>query len=205
VIKYALVFLIGVALGSVVAVATTTFLATQAPTHAAPASKDASAESFGKSFEDAVARALKRVESEAASARASMSAPGESDSSRPKSRRQRDVSADPAPAPDAGEPIARDAATPLREKDADRIQGLVVRSKEARASRRRDWLFLSEAAVTKSLGTPDHISPNENGTETWGYDVEFTNRNNDSQSAIFEVTFNRGRVIDVEGADDSAE
>jgi hypothetical protein len=121
------------------------------------------------------------------------------------------MSADPAPAaPDAREPdataaVTRDAATPLREKDADRIQHLVVRSKDAQTSRRRDWLFVSEAAVEKALGTPDHITENENGSETWGYDVEFTNRNNDSQSGIFELTFMRGRVIEVEGADDSAE
>jgi hypothetical protein len=208
----AIVFLLGVILGAVVAVATTQFLAPQPTTAPIGAPSADSVEKVGRAFEDAMARALRRVQSEASAAMSSKSSPGDSGAAAPgdaASKRRR--SADPPPdspnARDADSPgtMTRDPSKPLHEKNVARLGQLVVRTKAAEAKRRQDWLLLSEAAVHGELGVPDRISPNDDGSENWVYDVPFTNADGDTQSGTLVLTVLRGRVIDVSGADDIRE
>jgi hypothetical protein len=199
VIRGAIVFLLGVALGAAVAVGTTVLIAPQpAATPSAP--QGDSLDRFGKAFEDAVARALRRIQSEATT-RAAQVAPGEAESA-PQRRRSSDP---PPPAPDAGTSLTRDPATPLHEKDTGRLGQLVVRTQDAKARRRTDWMFLSESSVSDALGLPDQIGVNENGTESWYYDVQFTNRSGEPENGRLDLTFHRGRVVEIRGADDIPE
>jgi len=204
VIRGAIVFLLGVALGAAVAVATTVLIAPQ-PATTTPAPPGDSLDRFGKAFEDAVARALRRLQSEAVT-RAAQVAPGEAESA-PARRR----SSDPPPVPpdtrtaDTGSAMTRDAATPLHEKDASRLGQMVVRTKDAQVKRRLEWMFLSESAVVDALGVPDHINAQGDGSEQWQYEVPFRNANGDDEQGTLAFTFIRGRVIRILGADDIRE
>jgi hypothetical protein len=169
--KFALVLLLGVALGAVVSVATTKYLA-QNPT-STPAE---TVERAGRAIEDAVAGGVRRIQGEAAAAKARSS--------------------------DAGGAMTRDAATPVREKNSARLGRLVVRSAEERSKRRQEWTFLSETALAGELGLPDEIAPDAKGGETWYYDFPFSNSEGAKDTARIGFRINHGRVIDIDGAED---
>ncbi len=167
----AVVFLLGVILGAVVAVGTTHVLATQ------PAAGAATADSVDKvrrAVEDAVSHAV----------------------------RPRPAAAD---ASDAASTMTRDPGTPARGKNAARLDQLVVRTKEAQAKRRLEWMFVSETALAGELGIPDEVIPLPKGGENWEYEVPYKSAEGEQRSGTLTFLVQRGRVVSVAGADDIPE
>ncbi len=209
---YAGVWLLaGVILGSVTGAATATFLAPRQPGLSQESSSEFAAR-VAASVEQAAKRAVERVRDEMEAARTEPANAATSDGPR--------VTVDPAPAgssrrppretePESaagdGAPVVRDAYTPLREKNAARLELLVVRSPETKAARRRDWLFVGERAVSVMLGAPDSVVQQKDGRETWRYGIPFSDASGKQDAHSLELTFARGRVVDISGAEDIPE
>ncbi len=207
-------FLAGVVVGAAAAIV----VAQQAAATSPPAPQADSTERFGRAFEDAMTRALRRVQSEGAAARAGEASPSESggpqlDARSPRASRRSSAQRTPPESPRADEASAvgadgamtRDAATPLHEKNAARLEQLVVTTKEAKAKRRVEWMFLSEAALAGELGLPDAVDSEDKGAETWRYEIPFTNADNEQDSKQIAFVLRRGRVIDISGLEEIPE
>jgi hypothetical protein len=114
------------------------------------------------------------------------------------------ASADDARGADVGA-MSRDLKTPLRARNSARLDQLVVRTKQAQAARRVEWLFVSESAVVGELGPPDEVIALPKGGENWEYEIPFTTAAGEKTSGTLLFQMQRGRVVSVSGADDIPE
>lgn len=205
--------LAGVLLGSVTGAATATFLAPQ-QAGAPPESTADFAARVAASMEQAVERTVERVREESAAARATPSPEGVATAAEPR------VSSDPAPeghrrravresAPETSESdaalLVRDGSVALEEKDVARLEQMVVRTKQAHTTRRRDWMFAGEKAVASAFGVPDSVSQQDRGREVWSYEIPYVNSSGEQDCYTLDFTFVKGRVVDIDGAEDIPE
>jgi hypothetical protein len=205
--------LAGVILGSVTGAATATFLAPQQ----AGASQESAADFAARvtaSMEQAVERTVERVREETAASR-----PVPSPEGAPVAGRR--VSADPEPeaprrrAPpreSSAEPrepdaalLVRDGSVPLAEKNAGRLELLVVRSRETEAARRREWMFVGEKTLASAFGVPDEVEQLKDGREKWCYLIPCVNAAGEQDAHHLHLTLSRGRVVAIDGAEDIRE
>jgi hypothetical protein len=219
-IKAALLFLAGVVLGAVVGVATNAYLATK-PAAATPAG-GGSGESYGKSIEDAVTKALRRVQAEAAAA-----ASGTSEPAHEKRRRSSDpapVAEDDAPKPAAADrtqeildAIAALGPVAAREEPAEftrdttdpeappaRVERvLALHGWEHSEAIRRKWLFVKESAALAWFGTPESVDYDKNlGLDQWYYRVPVPRDGEPENTEVIQLEFRRGRLVYVDDYSD---
>jgi hypothetical protein len=205
--------LAGVLLGSVTGAATATFLAPQQAGVPQESASDFAAR-VAASMQQAVERTVERVREESAAAHPAPSPEGASTAERrvsadpgpdaPRRRpSQRESSADPAE-PDAGL-LVRDGSIPLPEKNAGRLELLVVRSRETEAARRREWMFVGEKTLASAFGVPDEVEQLKDGREKWCYLIPYVNAAGEQDAHHLHLTLSRGRVVAIDGAEDIRE
>ena len=103
----------------------------------------------------------------------------------------------------ASNDFARSRVEPIRQKDTGRLGQTIVRSDADEERLEREWLFVSQEAALRALGAPDDVDVHKDGSELWAWDVPVIDAEGQPAEDRFELTFVRGRVVDVYGPDEN--